>query len=86
MTDQAPDDLGIVTGEAVAQSLRSAAGAVGMTPDIYLYTSDPSISRALPGFDGCFSKKGDDEALLAQVDAAFRLRRVRAAASRPRGT
>ncbi|MGC4092576.1 MAG: response regulator [Polyangiaceae bacterium] len=74
-----------ITGEAVAASLRNAAKAVGMAPDIYLYTSDPNISRALPGFDGCFSKKGDDDALLAQVDAAFRLRRVRAAGSRPRG-
>ncbi|HWA73900.1 MAG TPA: response regulator [Polyangiaceae bacterium] len=66
-----------ITGEAVAQSLRAAADAVGISPDIYLYTSDPSVSQHLPGFDGGFSRKGDDEALLAQVDAAFRLKRLR---------
>lgn len=67
-----------ITGDAVAQSLRAAANAVGFTPDIYLYTSDQTVSRThLPGFDGGFAKKGDDDALLAQVDAAFRLRRLR---------
>jgi two-component system, OmpR family, response regulator len=66
-----------ITGEAVAQSLRAAADTVGISPDIYLYTSDPSVSQHLPGFDGGFSRKGDDEALLAQVDAAFRLKRLR---------
>jgi two-component system, OmpR family, response regulator len=74
-----------MTGQAVAESLRAAALAVGMTPDIYLYTSDPMISRSLPGFEGCFAKKGDDDALLAQVDAAFRLRRLREAGNRSRG-
>lgn len=54
--------------------------ALKISPDIYLYTSDPSISQHLPGFDGGFSRKGDDEALLAQVDAAFRLKRLRDAA------
>jgi two-component system OmpR family response regulator len=66
-----------ITGDAVAQSLRAAATAVGFAPDIYLYTSDQTVSQHLPGFDGGFAKKGDDEALLAQVDAAFRLRRLR---------
>jgi len=66
-----------ITGDAVAQSLRAAASAVGFTPDIYLYTSDQTVSQHRPGFDGGFAKKGDDDALLAQVDAAFRLRRLR---------
>jgi hypothetical protein len=75
-----------ITGEAVAQSLRAAADAVGISPVIYLYSSDPSVSQHLPGFDGGFSRKGDDDALLAQVDAAFRLKRLRDAskARRPK--
>ncbi len=68
-----------MTGDAVAQSLRAAAEGVGLNPDIYLYTSDSTVSAHLAGFNGGFSKKGDDDALVAQVDAAFRLRRLREA-------
>ena len=73
-----------ITGESVAQSLRAAAESVGYSPDIYLYTSDSTISLKNSQFDGALSKKGNDEALLAQVDAAFRIRRMRDAGSTTR--
>jgi len=73
-----------ITGESVAQSLRAAASAVGFAPDIYLYTSDPTISLKGTDFQGALSKKGDDEALLSQVDAAFRIRRMRSAGNNAR--
>jgi CheY-like chemotaxis protein len=66
-----------ITGESVGLSLREAATAVGISPLIYLYTSDAKVSQKLPGFDGAFVRKGDDDALIAQVDAAFRLKRLR---------
>lgn len=66
-----------ITGESVGLSLREAATAVGISPLIYLYTSDAKVSQSLPGFDGAFVRKGDDDALIAQVDAAFRLKRLR---------
>jgi DNA-binding NarL/FixJ family response regulator len=52
----------------------------------YLYTSDPEAASAYErhGFDGAFLKKGDDDALAAQVDAVFRTISLRKLASRMR--
>jgi CheY-like chemotaxis protein len=51
---------------------------------IYLYTSDEQIAgthRAL-GFDGCFTDKGNVAKLLVQVEAVFRLLRMRGIAAK----
>jgi DNA-binding NarL/FixJ family response regulator len=54
---------------------------------MYLYTSDEEAASAYRemGFDGCFSDKGDTQALLEQVDAVFRLLQMRGIANRIRG-
>ena len=72
-------------GRAVLESLRGAAQSSGATPLFYLYTSDPTVSgqyRQL-GFDGVISQKGVTEALVKQVEAVFRLQRLRGI-SRPK--
>ncbi|MCA9633348.1 MAG: response regulator [Myxococcales bacterium] len=68
-----------IDGGEVLSSLRNAAKTAGSTPLFYLYTSDADLvgkGRAL-GFDGSFTDKGNDEALVSQVNAAFRLIRLR---------
>jgi two-component system, OmpR family, response regulator len=67
-------------GRAVLESLKSAAASAHTKPAFYLYTSDAEIQQEARrlGFDGAFSKKGNREALVAQVDAAFRMLRLRA--------
>jgi DNA-binding NarL/FixJ family response regulator len=52
----------------------------------YLYTSDTSIGRhhADHGFDGAFLRKGEDEALLPQVNAVFRTIHMRKLAEKMR--
>jgi CheY-like chemotaxis protein len=65
-------------GGTVVASLRSAVrGQAG--PAFYLYTSDEAKAELYQryGFDGVFTKKGDDEALAQQVSAFFRLTRLR---------
>jgi len=66
-------------GMVVLDSLRAAARELPEPPAFFLFTSDETIShraRAL-GFDGGIDRKGDDEALVRQVDAALRLLRIR---------
>lgn len=69
-----------LNGHEVLLSLRAAAASARTEATFYLYTSDPAIEHAYAqlGFDGVFTKKGDNEALIRQVDAAFRLVRLRA--------
>ena len=65
---------GISGGEMLA-SLRAASSARTVRPLFYLYTSDPNAGAAAKnsGFDGHFINKGNDESLVRQVEAAFRL-------------
>lgn len=52
----------------------------------YLYTSDPDVATryAEHGFDGSFLRKGDEQALLPQVEAVFRTIRMRKLAQKMR--
>jgi two-component system OmpR family response regulator len=72
------------TGEAVTASLRSAGAQRESHCALYLYTSDPAAMTryASLGFDGYFTSKGDEAALVRQVHAAFRLLNIRALARR----
>lgn len=67
-------------GGEVLQSLRAAAASTNAKASFYLYTSDPMMEQKHTqlGFDGVFNKKGNKDALVQQVDAAFRLVRLRA--------
>jgi DNA-binding NarL/FixJ family response regulator len=72
-------------GKTVLESLKGAAQSIGTTPLFYLYTSDASLGgqyRQL-GFDGAFTQKGSADALVRQVEAVFRLQRLRGL-SRPK--
>jgi two-component system, OmpR family, response regulator len=73
-----------VDGAEVLQSLRAATRHSQRKVSFYLYTSNSEIGKQFSqlGFDGSFSNKGDDDALISQVDAAFRLVRLRAFAGR----
>lgn len=68
---------GVNGGELVAM-LRAAQGESG-TCLFYLYTSDRDEAGryAKYGFDGAFLKKGDEAALLPQVEAVFRTVQMR---------
>jgi serine/threonine protein kinase len=67
-------------GGTVISSLRSAASSSGHPTLFYLYTQDPGVAKdyAKLGFDGCFTQKGDDKALVRQVRSAFRVVQMRA--------
>lgn len=67
------------TGDAVVTSLRGAKSNREVPCMFYLYTSDASATKAYAqlGFDGCITDKGDDAALVRQVQAVFRLLRIR---------
>jgi CheY-like chemotaxis protein len=69
-----------IDGGTVITSLRSAAAAMARPCLFYLYTSDPKVtaSYAKLGFDGCFTEKGDEQALVRQVRAVFRMLQMRA--------
>jgi CheY-like chemotaxis protein len=73
-----------IDGQSVLESLRAAVSSWPKPPLFYLYTSDRAISSAYRrlGFDGGFSDKGDDSTLLRQVEAAFRLIRIKALAKK----
>lgn len=73
-------------GKSVLGSLRGAIRTSHEAPLFYLYTNDETVTRDWQrlGFDGVFTRKGDDRALLEQVDAAFRMRRMRALANKNR--
>ncbi|HVY25954.1 MAG TPA: response regulator [Polyangiaceae bacterium] len=67
-----------INGTELVQMLRSAQ-TVESTCLFYLYTSDrDEAARYLThGFDGAFLKKGDEAALVPQVEAVFRTVRMR---------
>ncbi len=67
-------------GGKVIESLRAACAASGRTCLFYLYTADAAIGRdyAQLGFDGSFTAKGDDAALVRQVRGALRVLQMRA--------
>ena len=69
-----------IDGGTVISSLRSAASSGGHACLFYLYTSDPTIAKDYQklGFDGCFTDKGNEEALVRQVRAVFRMLQMRA--------
>ena len=70
-----------LNGSAVLDSLRAVATTMKSKQPFYVYTSDSMIalkSREL-GFDGAFSNKGDDEELVRQVRAYFRILDMREA-------
>jgi DNA-binding NarL/FixJ family response regulator len=67
-----------LNGGAVLESLRSAVADQSYTPLFYLYTTDPKVieSHHSLGFDGCFTRKGDVDALVPQIQAVFRMQRM----------
>jgi serine/threonine-protein kinase len=69
-----------IDGGTVISSLKSAAQAGGHACLFYLYTSDPAIAREYQklGFDGSFTDKGNEDALVRQVRAVFRMLQMRA--------
>lgn len=69
-----------IDGGTVISSLKSAAKSGGHACLFYLYTSDPAIAKDYQklGFDGCFTDKGNEEALVRQVRAVFRMLQMRA--------
>ncbi len=69
-------------GREVLESLRAAATSANAKPVFYLYTSDAELEQKGKGlgFDGVFTQKGHREQLVQQVDAAFRLIRLRSMA------
>ena len=74
-----------LNGEEFVEVLRAALPA-GASCLFYLYTSDrDEASRyAAHGFDGAFLKKGDEAALVPQVEAVFRTVRMRRVAEKLR--
>src|SRR5262245_55610019 len=73
-----------IDGVAVQEQLRGAAAQLERQPLFYLYTSDPSVVAHAKGFDGCFTNKGDEQLLVQQVRAVFRLSQIRSMANKPR--
>jgi two-component system OmpR family response regulator len=74
-------------GGSVATSLRAGLAKNESTslPLFYLYTSTAATSEyAKLGFDGVFTRKGDESALVPQVDAAFRRLKMRELAAKKR--
>jgi two-component system, NtrC family, sensor kinase len=74
-----------LNGEEFVRLLRAALPA-GASCLFYLYTSDRDEAGRYEqhGFDGAFLKKGDEEALVPQVEAVFRTVRMRRVAERLR--
>jgi serine/threonine-protein kinase len=75
-----------IDGATVIQSLRNAATSSGHSCRFYLYTSDPVVAKSHQklGFDGVFSDKGDEVALVKQVRAVFRMLQMRAMQRKPK--
>jgi len=71
-----------LNGKAVLDSLRAARGDK-TTPMIYLYTFDKNVAATYraDGFEGCFTDKGNDDALVHQLAAALRLAKLKAGKS-----
>jgi hypothetical protein len=68
-------------GASVLDSLRAIARSLKNECAFYLYTSNPKIAAdyAKLGFDGIFTTKGDEGALVRQVASYFRIRDIKAA-------
>ena len=66
-------------GGEVLRSLKSAVSGEASCL-FYLYTSDEKVADTFAslGFDGAFTHKGDEQSLLPQVRAVFRMRKMRA--------
>jgi two-component system, OmpR family, response regulator len=75
-----------IDGGEVVRSLRAACAAFGERPPFYVYTADRVIEKDFHkwGFDGSFMQKGDDESLVHQVAAAFRLAQLRGLGRKPK--
>jgi DNA-binding response OmpR family regulator len=71
-----------ISGGDVLTSFRAASAASPVQPLFYLYTSDPSVAATAKerGFDGHFINKGNDDSLVRQVAAAFRITKFNARA------
>jgi DNA-binding NarL/FixJ family response regulator len=71
-----------INGGTVIASLREAASALGQPCLFYLYTTDAAIAAAYArlGFDGALTDKGNEDALVRQVRAVFRMIQMRAMA------
>lgn len=73
-------------GSAVLESLRQglAQHPERAVPLFYLYSSSGTVATdyARLGFDGVFTRKGDEQALVPQVDAAFRRLKLREISAR----
>jgi CheY-like chemotaxis protein len=67
-----------MNGAAAVRHLRAGLPA-GQRCEFYLYTSDRDVAAKYQehGFDGAFLRKGDEEALLPQVEAVFRTIKMR---------
>jgi CheY-like chemotaxis protein len=74
-----------MNGREVVAELRKAVPRDGGSL-FYLYTSDrdEAARYADHGFDGAFLRKGEEAALVPQVDAVFRTVRMRSLAERMR--
>jgi len=74
-----------MNGDEVVAQLRRAVPPDGSCL-FYLYTSDrdEAARYAEHGFDGAFLRKGEEAALVPQVDAVFRTVRMRSLAERMR--
>lgn len=74
-----------MNGNEVVAALRRAAPADSACL-FYLYTSDRDEAARYQdhGFDGAFLRKGEEAALVPQVDAVFRTVRMRSLAERMR--
>ncbi len=67
-----------MNGAVAVRHLREGLPA-GQRCEFYLYTSDRDIATKYQdhGFDGAFLRKGDESALLPQVEAVFRTIKMR---------
>ena len=66
-------------GAQVLQALKKAAVQMGIEPLMYLHTTDQAEAAGYKkhGFDGAFAMKGNFDALSKQVQAAFRMIKLR---------
>ena len=74
-----------MNGNEVVRSMRDKAGPE--SPCLfYLYTSDPEAASRYRqhGFDGALLKKGEEQALVPQVEAVFRTVKMRKLATKLR--
>jgi CheY-like chemotaxis protein len=66
-------------GSHVLASLRAACRDMDSRPYFYLYTTDRGVAASYKslGFDGAFTEKGDAASLVRQLQAAYRLVKMR---------